>query len=104
MCIAPRCTPLHPAAPRCTPLHPAAHPLHPLPTLHLAQLLLNDRLDLSSDEHLQKGFCFQGSTKHGVALNADVVLQATGLTPNTGLLATSLQDALDSAGRIKVTA
>jgi hypothetical protein len=63
------------------------------------QLLMGDKLDVLTGS---SGGPFSGTTASGVAVAADVLLMATGITTNSGLMAKQLPDALDERGRIKV--
>lgn len=65
----------------------------------ILQLLLGDKLQVPPGS---SGGPFSGTTSAGVAVAADVLLMATGITTNSGLLAQTLPDALDPQGRVKV--
>lgn len=65
------------------------------------KLLLGDKLQVPPGS---SGGPFSGTTSAGVAVAADVLLMATGITTNSGLLAQTLPDALDPQGRVKVDA
>jgi hypothetical protein len=65
----------------------------------LLQLLLGDKLEVPLSS---SGGPFSGTTAAGVAVAADVLLMATGITTNSSLMAKQLPDALDGHGRIKV--
>jgi hypothetical protein len=65
----------------------------------LLQLLLGDKLEVPAGS---SGGPFSGTTAAGVAVAADVLLLATGITTNSSLVAKHLPDALDPQGHIKV--
>ncbi|KAF6257738.1 type-II NADH dehydrogenase [Scenedesmus sp. NREL 46B-D3] len=63
------------------------------------KLLLGDKLEVPLE---RSGGPFNGTTAAGVAVSADVLLLATGITTNSGLMAKQLPDAVDPRGCIKV--